>query len=616
MRIHRSRGSRSDGIALLYAVFGAFVAISMVTVMFTMAGVTRTRSEGKRASVQAQYLAEGAIEQLKLQMKLAKANWTLPELMASWAEQTELAEELNDRDLYPRVDVAGADVFFEVKQIAEPENIADAAGIETELTPYEVVTVATVDNLQSRAGKVFYLEASPIFTYAVFYTNDLEVNPGPDMTLGGRVHSNGDMYLGSNNTLTMDTNYVRTAGDIYRRRKNNTDSKGTVDIRKWVANPFDASEPSEFSIMHSKSELGEITSTSGYDSQFFGWDEDRDGDYNDPDDWLPFLAGSLEHWKEPDGYANGTGNTVLTGGHGIQEAATPEIGSIKAFEENSTGGYVWDDLVGDYAYVGPGNGTHDKGYYHASAGLSILVSEDGSSFTAYDEQGNAVPTWDLNGAVSLTDLFDARQADGSGVDTPMVQIDMDLLKSSNAWPDNGLLYSAHYGMGTGTDAKGVVMINGEELKTGLTVVTEGSAYIHGDFNTTDKKGAAVIADGVNLLSNAWDGTKDEGDLPAATDTTFNVAIVTGNYATELGSYNGGLENLPRFHERWSGKQANINGSFVCAWESEYATGEWVYGSDRYTAPQRNWSYDPFFNDPNNLPPFYPQVVETRDVVSW
>lgn len=611
----KSKRNGREGVALVYAVFGAFVAIGMVTVMFTMAGVTSTRSESRRASVQAQYLAEGAIEDLKQQMKIAKANWTLPELMNDWAAQTALAIEQNDPSLYPSVTVGPEDVRFEVKAIGASENVADASGIETEMTPYEVEAVATVDGTQVRAGKVFYLEASPIFTYAVFYTNDLEVMPGPNMTLGGRVHTNGDMYLGSNNTLTMDTNYVRAAGNMYRRRKNNSNSQGTVSIRQWVANPFDANEPSHYQDMLSQSQLP-VTSTSGYDSDFVGYDHIRDGDFDDPEDWLPFLAGSLENWGQHETYTGGEGHTVLTGGHGITESATPEIGSIKAFEDVGSGSYEWDEVVGEYAYVGPGNGTHEKGYYHDNAGLTIIVDEDTNDWTAYDENGSEISDYLLNGAVSLTSMYDARQASGNGDHTNMVQIDIGLLKDSSVWPSNGLLYTSHYGMGTGTEAKGVVLTNGSELQTALNVVTEGAAYIHGDFNTTNKKGASVIADAVNLLSNAWDGTKSQGNLPDAAETTYNCAIVTGNYETQWGKYNGGLENLPRFHEKWSGKKCHINGSFVCAWESEYATAPWKYGSDRYKAPKRWWSYDTFFNNPNNLPPYYPQVVDTRDVVSW
>jgi len=45
----------------------------------------------------------------------------------------------------------------------------------------------------------------PLFQFAVFYQSDLEIYPGPAMTLGGRVHSNGNMYLGSENSLSVNS---------------------------------------------------------------------------------------------------------------------------------------------------------------------------------------------------------------------------------------------------------------------------------------------------------------------------------------------------------------------------------------------------------------------------
>jgi hypothetical protein len=132
----------------------------------------------------------------------------------------------------------------------------------------------------------------------------------------------------------------------------------------------------------------------------------------------------------------------------------------------------------------------------------------------------------------------------------------------------------------------------------------------------DKKGAAVIGDAVNLLSNAWDGSKAPGSLPSASATTYNVAMITGSYSSEENRYNGGLENLPRFHERWSGVDCNISGSFVNIFDSAYATGDWQYGGDRYTAPIRNWQYDPAFNSIANLPPFTPMAVSASRIVSW
>ena len=420
------------------------------------------------------------------------------------------------------------------------------------------------------------------------------------------------MYLGCGNTLTMDTNYVHALGSIYRRRKNNTSSNGTVEIRQWVENPFDSLEPVSYLNMNSKSQMDPVDTVSGYDSNFTdGYDINGDGDFTDSGEWLPFVAGALEMWDAPDGYAL-TGNTLLTGDHGVSEAVTPNIGSIQMFEASSVGDYFFDSTLDEYVYRGPGAGTHAKGYYHQNSGLSVIISADTNDIRVFDELGNTVPIIDLNGALSMTTIYDARQ----GGDVDLLSVDMDLLSSAVAWPDNGLLYVAHYGMGTGTSARGVELTNGSEIQGGLTVVAEGSLYINGDYNTVNKKGAAVIADAVNLLSNSWDGSKSAGNLPVASETTYNTAIVTGNTTTTLGSYNGGLENLPRFHEKWTTKKCIINGSFVNAWESRYADADWNYGGDYYKAPKRKWYYDEMFNNVENLPPYTPMVVSASDIVRW
>lgn len=595
-------GNRADrgrrGVALVYALFGVFVAAGMVGVMFTMAGVTSTRAEVRRGTLEADYLAEGGIEAAKREIQHAIANWRQPPESGS-------------------VDIDGRIVTYTVEPTGGSFVIEDPAGIQEIHTGYEIEAFAVVDDSQAVANRVIDVAATPIFQFAVFYAGDLEVNPGPRMTLGGRVHSNGDMYLSCGDKLTLNTNYVRALGDIYRRRKNNIDSQGDVYIRKWVANPFDSSEPSVFEMMLNRGQMTDagVKTSSGYDSAFDGHDENRDGDYDDVLDWLPFLPGALDLWGPPEDYDNGSGHTVLTGEHGVRELTTPGIGAIKMYEETDGGSYALQDGV--YEYVGPGAGTHDKGFFHENADLAIVVAENGLGFDVFGPDGEPLPIDDvLASAIKLDKIYDARQADGSGDRTTVVKIDLGLLLGTEYWPENGLVYAAHYGMGEGADAKGVQLVNGSELQSGLTVATEGSIFIQGDYNTFEKKGAAVIADAVSLLSNAWDGTKYEGDLPLAEDTQFNCALITGNYATEAGQYNGGLENLPRFHEKWADKKCLIAGSFVNLWDSQYATGLWKYGDDHYTAPLRVWAYERMFNDVAKLPPFTPMVVSANDVVSW
>ncbi len=605
MRRSESNTSRR-GVALIYAVFGAFVAGSMVVVMLTAASVTRTKSELKMDKLQARYLAEGGVEAAKKEIQTAIANWRTPPPTGS----VTIDETVVDYSI----------------QLAGDETMAtDAAGIQTMIQPYEIESRARIGDALVLAHRLVQAQSTPIFQFAVFYTGDLEIEPGPDMTLSGRVHTNQDMYVGCGGTLTMNTNYVRSVGDMYRRRKDNDTSPGTVNIRKWVVNPFAGAEPVEYVTMYSEGQMGTnfgIETESGFDANFQdGYDADGDGELTGEDDWLPWGPQSLEFWSEPEGYALGEGNTVLTGEHGLSEAVTPSIGSIKMFEEQDGGDYALDDDTNTYEYVGAGNGTHAKGFFHGSADLSIIVNQAGTSWTAYDGSGQDV-TGMLGGVVSLGNVYDARQ----GGNVKVVKLNVGALASSGAFPANGLIYTSHYGMGTGQASKGIQLNNGSEIyKTDgagthipspLTVVTEGSLFIKGDYNTTRKVGCAVIGDAVNLLSNAWNGTKTSSSLPTATNTTYNVAMISGNHETVGSTYNGGLENLPRFHENWTGKTATIRGSFVNTWFSDYAQGNWVYGGNRYTAPNRIWSYDTDFNRVDNLPPFTPMAVSAEDIVSW
>jgi len=580
------------GMALVYAVFGTFVVASMVAVMFTMAGTSDAQADVKRGQARARLLAEGALEVVEKSVRSDVANWDDPVRTGA-------------------IQLAGAPVDIAVVELGAEQDMVDPSGIVTRVQPYELEASVSLDGVREVARTIVNVERMPLFQFAVFYDSDLEIHAGPDLTLRGRVHSNADMYLGGGATITLDTNYVHAVGDIYRQRKFGGAAGGNVDIRQWVANPFSAAEPSVFERMLSEAQLTP-SSTSGYDSAFGGYDANENGSFTDPGDWLPFEFGAMDLWGTPSGYG-GSEHTVMTGAHGLTEAVTPEIGSIQMFEEQAGGDYLYDELTGEYIYA-PGVGTHDQGYYFGNAGLSIIVDRSGDLMVR-DESGADITTF-VSSAITITSVPDMRQSGSTATGTPVIEVDIEALTQTGRVPANGLVYAAFEEMGTGTEAAGVMLTNGAELPAALTVATQGPLYVHGDYNTIDKKGASVIGDAVNLLSNAWDGTKAPGQLPSASETTFNVAMITGSYSSEANRYNGGLENLPRFHERWSGVPCNISGSFVNIFDSAYATGDWQYGNDRYTAPIRNWQYDPAYNSIANLPPFTPMAVSASRVVSW
>lgn len=589
--------ARRRGVALIYAVFGSFVVASMVSVMFTMAGVSDRQAAVHNGQARARHLAEGALRVVAKDLQTALANWDEPEMAGTKV-------------------VGGQEVEFTVTPIGDQVSRTSATGISNLIQPYELEARARVDGVRARAHRIVNATWTPLFQFAVFYNSDLEIHAGPDMTLRGRVHSNRDMYLGGGSTITLDTNYVHAVGGIYRySKRNGAAAGGNVDIRRWVADPFSGAEPSEFERMLSRAQLP-VSSTSGYDSNFRdGVDLNGDGLFDGPGEYLPFEFGATDLWSPPEGYGGGQGQTVMTGQHGVEEAVTPPVGSIQMYESVEGGSYSYNQRSGEYDYVGPGLGDHDRGYYYENAGLAIVAESNGYGYTVYDADGNDV-TLEVGAAVTLSSVPDMRQSNSSSTDVATIEVDMELLAESGYFPENGLIYAAHEDLGTGTDASGLLLTNGAELASALTVVSPSSVYVQGDYNVVNKQGASVIGDAVNLLSNSWDGSKSPGTLPSASETTYNFAMVTGAYETEGGRYSGGLENLPRFHENWSGVPCNIAGSFVNLYDSQYATGDWRYGSDRYRAPIRAWQYDDDFNDLSSLPPFTPMAVEATDIVAW
>ena len=144
----------------------------------------------------------------------------------------------------------------------------------------------------------------------------------------------------------------------------------------------------------------------------------------------------------------------------------------------------------------------------------------------------------------------------------------------------------------------------------MTVASDNAVYIQGNYNTSSWQPSAVIADAVYLLSDNWTDAANaniNNSLNSASTTTFNVAILAGDNPNNLGAYNGGLENFPRFLESWSGQTCTIVGSFVNLFLSVNADGQWSYGSPVYQAPTRDWSFDVRFLDFDNLPPGTPSV---------
>jgi len=176
---------------------------------------------------------------------------------------------------------------------------------------------------------------------------------------------------------------------------------------------------------------------------------------------------------------------------------------------------------------------------------------------------------------------------------------------------------------------------------GFTVASENPLYVMGNYNSSAADptwanpnaanpahaAAAVIADAVTMLSNNWsdlaslNNPTNNGGRPAGT-TYYRVAVAGGKninfpitgLAWAAGDYgtDGGLHNFLRLLENWGGQTLNYKGSLVSMYYSTYATGTDKNGgaSVVYSPPTRNYTFDPLFAQPQNLPPGTPMF---RDV---
>ncbi|MCB9497601.1 MAG: hypothetical protein H6686_12005 [Fibrobacteria bacterium] len=117
--------------------------------------------------------------------------------------------------------------------------------------------------------------------------------------------------------------------------------------------------------------------------------------------------------------------------------------------------------------------------------------------------------------------------------------------------------------------------------------------------------------------------------------TVNAALMTGNKAAppwvlppnnysnwtfETG-YEGGWHNTIRFLEDLSWSTVNFKGSFVCMWEARSrglkTTGKVIQTlpGGYYSAPTRNWGFDPRFSNLSNMPPATP-FLATQPITTW
>lgn len=445
------------------------------------------------------------------------------------------------------------------------------------------VTVQARDQTANRSQVVVSVNAQtiPLFQFGVFYEGDLEIHNGPPLTFAGWVHTNGNLYLTSDNQFFKDL--VTTAGSVYWERKAYDERRNGVWINRADSTPVRL-------------------------------------DFDSRSDPTPaaFSAQSQSHFD----------GRLMTSAMGVTPLRLPLPTGMPAIA------MIQPRIAGDAPEVQLVKMAW-KADFHMTVDVAQLATLCATGMAVLARPGGR----QAPDAAACPLIFhgqpDAFLEGREDIRPDLVSVDAGALQNwilgDSAHRHIEIMYitfiNSNAGI-SGQDYPAVRLYNGSQLREPFTVATDAPMYIQGDYNSVGWFPTALLADAITFLSNQWtDAAHAVYSSPANTTGMWvYAAIAAGHSATPCDwqvagctapPYGGGLENFPRFLEDWggssTGRTMHYRGSLVSLFESAKANLHLWSWRGYYNPPQRDWQFDLRFRDPNNLPPGTPNAGSVTQI---
>ena len=560
------RGFALESTLLTLVLFGALIGVA------TAAAATYTRTSGidvKATSVS--YAAEGAGDQIMAQLDAA-----MDDGIITPADITSLTT--------PGVD--GFTITQDTRIVGAPVNRIITRGAFAGLYALEQPVNVRIDAADAASNRAAVelgvsVQSVPIFQFGVFYDRDLEIHNGPPMTFSGWVHSNRHLYLSSANATYLSQ--VTAADSVFWARKNVIETLNGVRIANAAGTPI--------SLDFDSRSLSGANFVARSNLRFNGK--------------LMSRVSGVRPLRLPLPMGMDARELILP----AQPGDAPDVAQVRMANKA--------DLHIVVNMASPLTNVCTEATFTRSGGRTAL--------------GTACP---LIFTVARNAFYDGREMRRPD----LLELDMAALRSfvnvSAADRQVSIVYVEFQGRDTTLSTRDYPALrirNGNQLPDapsaaepgGMTIATNAAIYVRGDYNTTNWKPAALIADVATFLSNGWaDGASTTFPRPRTfSASTVFAALLAGNSETPCDvrtcgpqQYGGGLENFPRFIEDWGGGVGgtpfNYTGSLVSLFTSRQSGRVWGHslnGSGYYSPPVRNWNFETRFRDPMLLPPGTPRL---------
>jgi hypothetical protein len=239
------RMTQERGIALLTAIL-LMMLVSALLVGFTAVVISDQRFRGSdRTRTAAFYAAHAGLEKLTADLgNLFNGNYA-----PKGKDVTDLAKVppvFPDTSFTAADGTSGYKILFPANAqgnpVASARNIASGPyqGLVGLLTPYTIdVTARTAGGGEVHLQRSFQTVAIPVFQFGMFSDVDLSFFAGANFNFGGRVHTNGNLFLSSGATLTI-SDKVTAVGEIVRQELSNGQSIDTVPAHNLTVNIIQA----------------------------------------------------------------------------------------------------------------------------------------------------------------------------------------------------------------------------------------------------------------------------------------------------------------------------------------------------------------------------------------
>ena len=373
---------------------------------------------------------------------------------------------------------------------------------ETPTTVYGQAT-GTSGNPEAIASLVFRSRLVPLFQFAVFFDKDLEFTNTATLDLSGPVHTNGNLFLDSGNGSALSINGQTTASKgVYRGWKHDNGCTGTVNIAD------DGGTARTLSCGSGRTQVAAATMKSTFGNQL---------------KTLPVLdvptvadmqpRSTAQYWQKADArvvlkLTSGSSSagvwtpnfvrvdgTKITGTAGV--SCTTALTSSQTFRDNREAQY-WEDTTKGNVASRAKKVTLDIDVPNLLACMQANRTGLGlnSSGIAETTEGGLVLYLtfdDSSGSSILNSVLSGGTASGS-------------ISQGSGTPNN---YAVR--LRNGSTLRSAT--SSDPVPAGLTVVTDQAMIVEGDFNAGNTRAqgwipASLIADSINVLSNAWKSTQN------------------------------------------------------------------------------------------------------------